>query len=111
MQGDLREAYAPRRAAGQQKAAKAAEPLLAAALAGQAVGEVAASKQAAATTDRNPPSRPDEPERSGDVAMEEELSPATPDDDPGAATIHQEISAEDTIHRVPKAPESQSPGK
>lgn len=107
MQGDLYEAYAPRRAARQQKAANAAEPALAAALVGQMAHETAATTRAAVSNDRSSPTWHDHGETTGGFPMEQQPSVATPT---GAEdTIERELSAEDTaIKPSHKAPEQNS---
>jgi hypothetical protein len=104
MQGDLYEAYAPRRAARQQKAANVAEPALAAALVGQTAYEAAATTRAAASHDRSSPKWPEHGEVAGGSPLEQEPSAGTPN---GAEdTIERELSAEDTaIKPSYKAPE------
>jgi len=104
MQGDLYEAYAPRRAARQQKAANVAEPALAAALVGQTAYGAAATTRAAASSDHSSPMWPEHGDVAGGLPLEQEPSAGTPT---GAEdTIERELSAEDTaIKPSHKAPE------
>jgi hypothetical protein len=110
MHGNLHEAYSPKRAELRHKVADAHQTLPASSLAGQTAGKAAArsgvKNPASAPSNRNPHVMPEDPLTSGDIALEQELSPDTASGDPAASTIIRELSGEDTIHPVPKDPES-----
>jgi hypothetical protein len=95
LKGNLLEAYAAKRAGMHQRAA---DPLLASAAASAA----SALRAASASSERSTPAGPEQAQE--DFALPQQAPSLPAPGDPGAETIIGELTGEDTIHPVPKAP-------